>query len=483
MLKKDRNPANSTDKIFRLHCGDLEKIVLYPVRIIYLLAGCFLIAGMVSSERDGPAQHRTAFTSDITELHPSSVKGKAFSIARYQKLVIDSTTQFNSHKPKVMAKFSPDGFNDLGSLDNEGFKLYRYTRNWKPYIIFRPGNSIGFEDAAVADINHDGWNDIVLGGWSNKTIWAANPEGVGKDPYTNSWNIQVVDQNRFSHEVCTGELNNDGKADIITTSGIYFQGATPASWTFVQIGRSGQGTCLADVLNDDDGFSDVIALYRKGAKNEIAWFENPGHSGGDPLTGKWIARIIDEDPGGDRCNFEMTTMAFTAGDVNGDGRSDLVCASQGEGPGAGDDSRQIGDGLTWYQAPKDPRHGKWIKHVVDSTIGWVHASSIKLADFNGDGYMDINYGQQDQSKDRKDGSPARQELGIFYNKDGHGTAWHHQVLIRYPEYGAGGFNSKTGLIGQDPLPSIFTSLHGYFKDKNPLILWHYEGKKRTHGYR
>jgi hypothetical protein len=224
-------------------------------------------------------------------------------------------------------------------------------------------------------------------------------------------------------------------------------------------------------LNKTGGYCDVIALFKDGQKNEIAWFENPGHTGGNPLKDRWVPHIIDSNPGGDRRNFEMTTMAFAAGDINGDGRTDLVCASQGEGTGAGDDVRQVGDGLVWYEAPYNPRTGKWVKHVVDASIGWVHASSIKLADFDGDGKIDINYAQQDQSLNRKDNGSEKQELGIFYNLDGKGTLWHKQLLSEYPGYGAGGFNTKIGLIGNDKLPSIFTSLHGYFHDANPLILW------------
>jgi hypothetical protein len=395
--------------------------------------------------------------------------------AKFKRMVIDSTIQFSGHKPKVMGRFSKDPYNDLGSADYNGFKLYRYAEHWKPYAIFNPGDPQGFEDAQVADINNDGRNDIIIGGWSNKVIWAENPAGSGADPYTTQWKLHTIENSRFSHEVCVADLNNDGKPDIVTTSGVYIQPASSSDkWTFVDIGRSGQGTYTANILNRKDGFSDVIALYKSGEKNQIAWFENPGHKGGNPLTDKWIPRIIDANPGGDLCNFEMTTMAFAAGDINGDGRIDLVCASQGEGPGESSDNHQIGDGLVWYEAPKDPRAGKWIKHVIDAKVCWVHASSIKLADFNGDGYLDINYAQQDQSKDRKDGDSTKQYLGIFYNRNGKGTAWRQQVLTHYPDYAAGGFNSKIGIIGKDKLPSIFTSLHGFFKDPNPLLLWRHK---------
>jgi len=397
-------------------------------------------------------------------------KVKPVTPASFKRTVIDSRAQSNSHKPKVLGRFSKDPYNDIGSLDQEGFKLYRYAEGWKAYFIFNPGDPAGFEDAQLADINNDGWNDIVAGGWSNRVIWAENPAGEGKDPYTTPWKQHLIDDARFSHEVCLADLNGDGKTDVITTSGIYLQGVLD-HWTFVDIGRSGQGTFAVNVLNDKDGYADVFALYQSEEKNQIAWFENPGHKGGDPLVDKWIPHVIDGNPGGDISNFEMTTMAFTAGDVNGDGRIDLVCASQGEGPGSGDDNRQIGDGLVWYEAPADRRTGIWLKHVINTRIGWVHASSIQLADFNGDGWLDINYAQQDQSKDRKDGDRARQQLGIFYNAGGKGLAWRQQLLSAYPDPGAGGFNSKAGIIGDDKLPGIVTSLHGYWHDPNPLILW------------
>ena len=392
-------------------------------------------------------------------------------ILRFKQTVIDSAIQYNSHKPKVLGKFSKDKYSDVGTLDNQGFKLYRYSENWKPYVIFSPGNPQGFEDAQVVDINNDGWNDIIIGGWSNQTLWAENPMGGGKDPYTNRWTVHTIDNSRFSHEVCAADLNGDDKPDVITTSGIYIQGTTPSNWTFVKIGRSGQGTFAVNVLNKKDGYADVIGLYRTEAENQIAWFENPGHKGGNPLTDKWIPHVIDPNPGGDSCNFEMTTMAFTCGDINSDGRVDLVCASQGEGPGPGDSNQQIGDGLVWYEAPKDPRSPGWTKHIINPSIGWVHASSLQLADFDGDGRLDINYAQQDQSKDRKDGSNIKQQLGIYYNIGGKGKNWKHQVISRYKDYGAGGFNSKAGIIGHDKLPSILTSLHGYFGDANPVVLW------------
>ena len=132
-------------------------------------------------------------------------------VPRFDRTVIDATVESNDHKPKVLARFSGDGFNDLGSLDQNGFKLFRSTENWKAYTIFGPGDPGGFEDAAVADIDGDGANDIVLGGWSNRTIWAENPARRGKDPYKTRWAVHEVDSDRFSHDVCAADLNHGGR--------------------------------------------------------------------------------------------------------------------------------------------------------------------------------------------------------------------------------------------------------------------------------
>src|SRR5271170_8096910 len=111
----------------------------------------------------------------------------------FQRVVIDPRTESQSHKPKLLDRFSTDGDNDIGSMDRDGFKLYRYAEQWKAYVIFPIGNPVDYEDGVTADINGDGWKDIVLGGWGHRTIWAENPAGQGNSPYLTRWKVHVVD--------------------------------------------------------------------------------------------------------------------------------------------------------------------------------------------------------------------------------------------------------------------------------------------------
>ena len=80
-----------------------------------------------------------------------------------------------------------------------------------------------------------------------------------------------------------------------------------------------------------------------------------------------------------------------------------MAASIGEGPDSGNDPRQIGDGLVRHEAPRDPR--------------------------SGDGLLDVCSAEQDQS------GPT-------------------QVLSRFSEEGAGGFNSRVGIVAMTSCPAL-----------------------------
>lgn len=396
--------------------------------------------------------------------------------ARFTRVVIDPTVQTGGdyHKAHVLGRFSHDPYLDAGAETEQGFTLYRYSEGWKPYVIFHDDS--GPEDAHAADIDGDGWNDIVMGGWSNRLLWAKNPAGSGKDPYTTQWEIHTVATDRWCHDTLPIDIDHDGKCDIVTNEGIYFQGANPDAWTFKDIGRGSSvlGTAAGNMLRNRDGFNDVIGVNQVNGRNQICWFENPGHTGGNPRTGDWRIHVVDEMPGA-AANVNCNEMSIAVGDIAGNGRLDIVAACQGEGPD--NKTSQIGGGLVWYRAPADPRNGIWTKLVIDPRLGYVHTSSLQLADFTGSGRLDICFAQQEQSgptpSNPKSGEPAgdpRQQVGIYYNLGG-GKQWLAQILTQYPDPAAGGFNSKIGRIGTDKLPSILTANHGAFGQPNPVVLF------------
>jgi hypothetical protein len=355
----------------------------------------------------------------------------------FERFVVDSRTFDNGRKPKVI--IDPDGRGSVvgAQAGPHGFALYRPGQ--PAVIISRYSGETGAEDAQTADFAGDGAPDIVVGGLDDQTYLLRNPRHLGcADVYRCLWNRVVIDTRHASHDVVVGDVDHDGKIDIATENGIYFNGGTAGKWHFVGrdlVPRDGEGTSLADLTGD--GILDVIAPYRSGTM--LARLVNPLHHGGNPRSQAWSVQVIDAHP-----PFAGNLTSAVA-DIDGNGRNDLIVA-----PMYG------GGGLVWYENPGNP-DASWKRHLIDATVNFVHQGSLRPADFNGNGRPDIAFAEQDQSPTRR--------VGVVYNLDG-GAHWHLQVLSTN-----GGHNIKVGVIGHDARPSIVSARHGYFGGPNPLVVW------------
>ncbi|MFP6763122.1 MAG: VCBS repeat-containing protein [Planctomycetaceae bacterium] len=126
-------------------------------------------------------------------------------------------------------------------------------------------------------------------------------------------------------------------------------------------------SCLLDV--DADGDLDFC-----GSNNTVFWLECPT----EPLSGKsWTYHIIDDEILGTHC--------LITGDVNRDGREDLIANS-----GRPADKTSIPDSLTWLEIPRTPRSADhWVRHVFASRTAPGGSHYTGLGDVNGDGRPDI----------------------------------------------------------------------------------------------
>jgi hypothetical protein len=232
----------------------------------------------------------------------------------------------------VANDFDGDGYMDIiASFD--GNVVLMKGPDWKPFSIhaFKEGDAKRKPrpqciHSCLLDVDGDGDLDFV--GSNNTTFWLECPDR----PFSDSpWTYRTIDDEILgTHCLITGDVNQDGKLDLIANS---------------------YATANATPINES-----------------ICWFETP------TATRGWVRHVFAEKdaPGGNHY------MGF--GDLNGDGRPDIAAGAKG---GEGFEG---GEWFAWWEQPEDPTQ-VWKKHVLSATEPG--ASNIIPADVNRDGIMDL----------------------------------------------------------------------------------------------
>ena len=232
----------------------------------------------------------------------------------------------------VADDFDRDGAMDIIGSYNGRVVLLKGP-DWRPQTIhtFKEGDSKNKPrsqciHSCLLDVDGDGDQDFV--GSNNTVFWLECPD----KPFSGEpWKYRTVDDEILgSHCLITGDVNQDGKPDLIANSG-----------------RS----------------KDATPIYES-----ICWFETPTASRG------WVRHVFayKDAPG--------ASHYMGMGDINNDGQPDIACGAKGgEGfPG--------GEWFAWWEQPLNA-NGPWKKHLLSDTE--VGASNILPADVNRDGHMDL----------------------------------------------------------------------------------------------
>jgi hypothetical protein len=366
---------------------------------------------------------------------------KPYAPPAFRRVVVDGRTGCCYQDVKIPADLDGDGFVDIATgrypFDFGApapFTVYRYP-DWKPYVI---AAGHWTTDGQAADIDNDGDLDLITGDEMRKqAVWFENPR-PNANPFAASWKMHVIGtlERHFVHDVEVGDLDKDGKIDVLTRLKGYktllWMQKTTDSWQMVELKTApdSQGSNLSDI--DRDGDLDIIV--------ENVWLENPLPSG-DPLKGDWPRREYAKGWPDD--------IAVTAADFNKDGRLDIgVAAAEAEGE------------FVWYEAPANAKDSNWTRHLVNPKVSFVH--TFKAGDVDLDGWPDIVYGEMHQSSSKR--------IGYFLNRK-RGAEWEPHVVSRN-----GVHNIRIADFGNDGDIDIFGANWG---GENPLEL--YENQLRDPG--
>jgi hypothetical protein len=185
---------------------------------------------------------------------------------------------------------------------------------------------------------------------------------------------------RFSHGLGVGDINGDGKKDVICTGGWWEQPSSADGKTPWKFHPANLGPDCADMFAydmDGDGKADVISTSAH--KFGIWWHKQRSpDAGGNPTFQRMdlFPKLVSE------------THAAQFVDIDGDGRPDLVTGKRWWSHGKSEPGSDAPAAIYWLKNTKGPDGiATFTPMLIDDDSGI--ATQFVVADINGDGLLDI----------------------------------------------------------------------------------------------
>lgn len=306
--------------------------------------------------------------------------------------VLSGTNGYSEHFIAHAADLNHDGWTDYLVVGFPGKETVWYenprggTNPWPRHLILKFTDN---ESPAFVDMDGDGAIDLLC--MSGKTIGYATAH---RDNPTALWDwhpVSAPDKRfiTFTHGLGRGDIDGDGRMDILERAGWWQQpaawdGKTPWPFHPVDFGIGGAQMFGCDV--NGDGRTDVITAIEAHGYG-LAWFEQ--------TTNGWTKHLItgDAKQDGETGVLFSQIHAIDLADMNNDGLPDLVTGKRvwAHGP-TGDVAPGAPAVLYWFELRRENGQARFLPHLIhrESGVG----TQVFTTDLNGDGRRDIVVGNK-----------------------------------------------------------------------------------------
>lgn len=186
-----------------------------------------------------------------------------------------------------------------------------------------------------------------------------------------AWRKQTIHNGVHTTNAVAADYTGDGKVDVIANSGGKTRLFVAPDWKETILDETAGHDAIHSETFDVDGDGDPDWIGARYDPGLIFWLENPGKG----AAGPWTSRIVDDEIHG--------IHGLLAGDVDGDGKTDLIGNS-------GQPKPPFPNSVAWFRVPKNPHAAKrWDRFIAADGDAPGLSHYLGLGDVTGDGRKEV----------------------------------------------------------------------------------------------
>jgi HEAT repeat protein len=289
-----------------------------------------------------------------------------------------------------VADFNGDGWADVFCVPLPGAEGYWYenpqgkNEAWPRHLAVP---MVGNESPGWVDVNGDGRPDLIFNnnGFFGYATW--DPAKPNEPWLFHAVSPKTPRFQRFTHGIGAGDINGDGRVDMVEATGWWEQpAAATAAWQFHphKFAQAAAQMFITDV--DGDGLADVITAWHCHHYGLVWWRQTKDAQG----ASAWQQHtILSPTPDLGLADLRISQLhALDLADMNGDGLKDIVTGKRfwAHGP-TGDKEPDAPAVLYWFELQRAGGKATFAPHRIDDDSGV--GTQVTAGDVNGDGRPDV----------------------------------------------------------------------------------------------